>query len=150
MTPAAQAAEQARIRQRFEDAIKMQEEFMLSAFSSAIDNLLESVQKKDVGETRSFKSTRIQHVFDCFADFRQKCLRYGILQGTALQEEIEKAQQVLKYGAEQPEALQSKITKDADIRRTVIEQLKTVSDSVAKIVSVESQRANRRNVLVDS
>lgn len=149
MSPAAQAAEQARVRQRFEDAIKMQEEFMLTAFSSAIADLLESVQKKDTGETNCFKSSRIQHVFDCFTEFKQKCLRYGILQGTALQNEIEKAQAILNYGNDKPGDVHKRLTNEASVRRDVIAQLKNVSGAVANIVEIEKARANRRAVMVD-
>jgi hypothetical protein len=135
----------AAIEKQFEEAVRKQEEFVIKYLSQAIEEMIESVKGYHDGEQRSFTNARIGHVFDAFREFKEKTVRYGILEGTALEQEFKRAEEFMRSGGLDEKTLPATLRKSAEKREDLMNQMVRLKENLVGLSEARKRRAIRRD-----
>lgn len=147
LSAAFQQAERDFMRSQLEEIVRLQEDAMVQGFKNAVDGLIDSLNHLDSkqpgeGSRKPFiKSGPVEKVFEQFREFNNKCLRYGILSGSAFEQELNQLRRAMKFdsGAD-AESLRKDFNSSQSVRQQAIKDLSQASDIVTRLFSAPGKR----------
>jgi hypothetical protein len=124
LSPALYAAEQARVRARFEEAVRLAEQAFLEEFARLVEHLTERVTgANDDGTPKVFRDSAVGNLLDFFSRFRDLDVRSS----AQLDALVERAQQSVRGVAAQDlrdsEALRGRVAAQLGQVRTALDAL---------------------------
>ena len=148
LSEAYQRHEREFMQSQLQEIVKLQEEAMVRGFKSAVDGLVESLQNLDSkqpvegGRRPHIKSGPVEKVFEQFREFNNKCLRYGILSGSAFEQEINQLRRALRFDASgaDVESIRKNLNDSQAVRQQAIRDLSQASSIVEKLFSAPGKR----------
>ena len=121
LSPALYAAEQARVRARFEEAVRLAEQAFLDEFARLVEHLAERVTgAEDDGAPKVFRDSAVGNLVEFFQRFRELNVRSN----PQLDELVERAQRAVRGVAAQD------LREDGSIRQRVADSLGQVRASL--------------------
>jgi hypothetical protein len=130
-----------RMRDRFEAVVRLQEDVFINTFKDAVDQALKSISAADAGTQQMFHKTVIENLFSTFVDFRNKCLRYGMLNGTRVESAVQECVKALDADNMKVDDVATFIRKSESRRKDAIESLRKTASTMAEVLT---ERTNSR------
>lgn len=130
---------------QFKEAVQMQEAFVTELMKDAIDQMIESVSGFHAGTKNRFGNSVIENVFNAFEEFKTKAIRYGILEGTAIQSEFERAISFMREGSTDAKTLPGLLRQSGAKREDLVEKMGVVRDSLVRLM----EKRKRRSLIAD-
>ncbi len=137
---------------KFDQAAKMQEEFVISLFSKNIEDMINSLKQYDATKDADpkakafFTDATVFKVHAAWNQFKQKALKYGILKGTALEKAFQQAMTTMQNLAGKTSSLPKLLREDRPTREKVVEQMSHLSETIAKL----AVKGGRRQLILPS
>jgi uncharacterized membrane-anchored protein YjiN (DUF445 family) len=135
------------MKSQLEEIVRLQEEVMVRGFKNAVDGLIDSLQNIDnknrlEGSKKSFiKTGPVERVFEQFQEFSNKCLRYGILSGSAFEQELNQLRRAMRFDAGQDAAtLRKDLNNSQAVRTQAIKDLTQASEIVTRLFQTPGKR----------
>jgi len=133
------------VQKQYEEAVTKQEEFVVKLLNGAITDMIESINGVHTGEKKVFKNSRVERVFDAFREFKEKTIRYGILEGTALEAEFKRAISFMREGGHGEDTLPGSLRKSPEKRADLMEKMEMVRSSIEGLAEKRKRRSIRRD-----
>ena len=130
---------------QFKEAVRLQEEFVTELMRDAIDQMIESVTNFGEGKQKRFTNSVVENVFNAFEEFKTKTVRYGILEGTAIEAEFKRAIDFMREGSTDAKTLPGLLRQSGAKQENLIEKMGMVRDSLVN----QMEKRNRRRLLTD-
>lgn len=130
---------------KFEDAARMQEDYIVQAFQSSMAQMVSSVSGYNDGKQKRFANSVVTNVFTAIDKFRDSVNRFGILKGTALEDEFEKLHKVMTTGAANADNLPELLRDSQYKREDIVAKVATLSESITRL----AENRPRRNIVRD-
>ena len=131
--PELYAQEQARIQQRFEQAVAMAENSFADQLQALVAHLIERLTDNPDGSKKTFKSSVVEN----FGEFYEQFKKLNVRGNTELEALVSRANSLIA-GVDVDE-----LRKDQDTRRTISEQMYELQNSLDDLI----QNAPRRRVM---
>lgn len=130
---------------QFEEAVQLQEVFVTKMFSDAVDQLIDSVSGYHMEKQKRFGNSVVKRVFDAFAEFKEKTLKYGIMEGSKLEKEFNRAIAFMTDGAHDVSTLPEALRKSPEKREELISKMSQVSTALTSLATEQRRRTIRRD-----
>lgn len=135
----------ANMNDKFEDAARMQEDYIVQAFQSSMAQMVSSVSGYNDGKQKRFANSVVTNVFAAIDKFKDSVNRFGVLKGTALEDEFEKLHKVMTAGAGTVDNLPGLLRDSQYKREDIVAKVSTLSDSITRL----AENRPRRNIVRD-
>lgn len=122
------------IRQKFEASVAKQEEFVIDLLNDAISQMLESLTGYQNKETKCFKSSVVQRVFQALDEFKRKTVRFGILKDTEVERIFGQVRKVLTASGTEAKHVPDLLRKSEQARGEMIEKMKSIGSALSHLV----------------
>jgi hypothetical protein len=136
-----QGRDQQRMRDRFEAVVRLQEDVFIATFKKALDQAVKSINGVNDGTQRGMKNSVVEGLFETFVDFRNKCMRFGMLTGTKVETAVQECIKALDADNMKVDDVATFIRKSESRRKGAIESLSKVAGIMADVIN---ERANAR------
>lgn len=128
--PALYRQQQARVQERFEQAVILAENAFGERLQELIDHLLERLRGVDSGDTKRFSSSTVEN----FAEFAEEFRKMNVRGNTQLEALINRAQSIVA-------GVDSKAVKaNGDLRQTLSTQMGEVRDALDTVLANQPRR----------
>ena len=130
-----------RMRERFEAVVRLQEDVFIVTFKKALDQAVKSISGVNDGTQRGMKNSVVEGLFETFVDFRNKCMRFGMLTGTKVEAAVEQCVKALDADNMKVDDVATFMRKSESRRKAAIDSLSQVANTMAEVIT---ERANSR------
>jgi len=137
----------ASIEAQYQEAVRMQEEHIVKLFAENMDSMISSLTAYHNGETRRFTNGTVGKVFDALEEFKGKCQRYGILKGTALEQEILRVKEVMTDGLHTKDSLPQQLRDSSPKRENLVDRMDVLKNTILGLAERQKRRRLQREEL---
>jgi hypothetical protein len=141
--PAAYEEQMVRLKAKFDEAIRMQEECIIDSFQSSLQRMMTNLEGLDDGKKkRRFSNAAVTRVFDALEEFQRCSGKYSILKGSKLGTEFDQLRDVMRgaTGMRDAKQLIQAVKTNDRVREETREQVGQIFENIQELAEARPRR----------